>query len=338
MSKRIGIIILIGFVALVHASCDKSNGSVSTQEEKALIDFAAESRDAAVKGSDLSEFHEDFGVWGIARHSIHNDYLLWESTAMTKVERQGTTNAYAPVKDAFWLGGYTYNFIAVAPWEAADDISSITYGTGSGTASLAFPFDLAGKYDGGDYDFDLMAAVAETPAKTYAKDYGQQPLAFWHLFSKIRITVSFLNATGTVTGLRLLNVDTNGTYSISFDTDKSLKVGYELPSSPSEEDITFDRTNLDEGQNSQWTLHLLPQYIDDFELYLDFDITEGDYTVTTSNFKVNLEPAQSASPYYDRNEWYNWNIIISPKTITFDVSVNDWGIPENDYPDEFPIE
>lgn len=338
MSKRIGIIILIGFVALVHASCDKSNGSVSTQEEKALIDFAAKSQSAATKVKPLSDYKtDDFGVWGIARKSEQMDYMLWEPSAMTKVV-QTDTDVYAPVEDAFWLGGYTYNFIAVAPWEAADGISSISSGTVSGEESLTFPFDLAGKYDEGVYDFDLMAAVAETAAKASATDYVQQSLTFWHLFSKIQITVSFLNATGTVTGLRLLNVDTNGTYSISFDTDKSLKVGYELPSSPSEEDITFDKTNLDEGQNSQWTLHLLPQNINDFELYLDFDITEGDYTVTTGNFKVNLDPAKSASPYYDRNEWYNWNIIISPKTITFDVSVNDWGIPENDYPDEFPIE
>lgn len=333
MSKRIGIIILIGFVALVHASCDKSNGSVSTQEEKALIDFAAKSQSAATKGDPLSDYHEDFGVWGIARKSGQMDYMLWEPSAMTKVERQVTTDIYAPVEDAFWLGGYTYNFIAVAPWEAADDISSITYDTDSGTESLTFPFDLAGKYGDGVYNFDLMAAVAETPAKASATDYDQQPLVFWHLLSQINIKVEFVNADGTkahgsVSQIRIYNVDQDASYTISSE-DGSIKVDCQ------EGDRKYDDTPIifNESNNSSWTFNIVPQDRRPFRFFMDFTLVKGNDTVAYRDFEVNLDPEGDANPeYYGYNEMYNWNIKIGPKaTISFSIDVKEWGV--SDVPD-----
>lgn len=327
MSKRIGIIILIGFVALVHASCNKSNGSVSTQEEKALIDFAAESRDAAVKGDPLSGYHEDFGVWGIARKSGQMDYMLWENSAMTKVERQGTTDVYAPVEDAFWLGGYTYNFIAVAPWEAAEGISSITYGTDSGTESLTFPFDLAGKYDEGVYDFDLMAAVAETAAKASATDYVQQSLTFWHLLSQINIKVAFVEAdgetpaNGSVSQIRIYNVDQDASYTISSNEDGSIYVKcQEGERKYGDTPIVFNESN-----NSSWTLNIVPQDRLPFKLFMDF-MVKGNDTVAYRDFEVDLEGAANPE-YYDYNKMFNWNIKIGPKaTISFSIHVNEWGV------------
>lgn len=334
MSKRIGIIILIGFVALVHASCDKSNGSVSTQEEKALIDFAAKSQSAATKVKPLSDYNtDDFGVWGIARKSGQMDYMLWEPSAMTKVERQGTTDVYAPVEDAFWLGGYTYNFIAVAPWEAADGISSISSGTVSGEESLTFPFDLAGKYDEGVYDFDLMAAVAETAAKASATDYKQQPLIFWHLLSQINIKVAFVEAdgetpaNGSVSQIRIYNVDQDASYTISSNEDGSINVDcQEGERKYGDNPIVFNESN-----NSSWTLNIVPQDRRPFKLFMDF-MVKGNDTVAYRDFEVKLEGAANPE-YYGYNEMFNWNIKIGPKaTISFSIEVENWGV--SDVPDE----
>lgn len=332
MSKRIGIIILIGFVALVHASCDKSNGSVSTQEEKALIDFAAKSQSAATKGTSLSKHHQDFGVWGIARKSGQMDYMLWEPSAMTKVERQDTTNVYAPVEDAFWLSGYTYNFLAVAPWESAEGIRSITSGTTNGDESLSFDFDMTGKYgaENPKYDFDLMAAVARTT--TGVNHTAAQQLTFWHLLSQINIKVEFVSADGTkadgsVSQIRIYNVDQDASYTISSNADESIKVDcQEGERKYGDTPIVFNKSD-----NSSWTLNIVPQDRRPFKLFMDFTLVKGNDTVAYRDFEVNLEGAANPENY-GYNEMFNWNIKIGPKaTISFSIEVKNWGV--SDVPD-----
>lgn len=332
MSKRIGIIILISLVALVHASCDKSNGSVSTQEEKALIDFAAKSQSAVTKGKPLSGYHNDFGVWGIARKSGQMDYMLWEPSAMTKVERQGTTDVYAPVEDAFWLSGYTYNFLAVAPWESAEGIRSITSGTTNGDESLSFDFDMTGKYgaENPKYDFDLMAAVARTT--TGVNHTAAQQLTFWHLLSQINIKVEFVSADGTkadgsVSQIRIYNVDQDASYTISSNADESINVAcQEGERKYGDTPIVFNKSD-----NSSWTLNIVPQDRRPFKLFMDFTLVKGNDTVAYRDFEVNLEGAANPENY-GYNEMFNWNIKIGPKaTISFSIEVENWGV--SDVPD-----
>lgn len=325
MLKRIGIPILIGFVALVSQSCDKSNGAASTVEQKTLIDFAASSHEVATKGTSLSDHHPDFGVWGIARKSGQMDYVLWENSAMTRADREGETNVYTPVEDAFWLSGYTYNFLAVAPWESAAGIKAITSGTTNGAESLSFSYSLADKYGAAipDYDFDLMAAVAQTT--TGVNHTAAQPLTFWHLFAQICINVEFVGATGSVDEMRLYNVDSKADYTIAFDSNKALSVSSQVSIDASQEKITF--SGLDDGGN---ILHIVPQDISDITLFLDFTIGQ----TQTSNFEINLSNAHKA-PNYGYNQKYNWNIKISPKTIEFNVTVGEW---VEGGKSEFPIE
>ena len=326
MLKRIGIPILIGFVALVSQSCDKSNGAASTVEQKTLIDFAASSHEVATKGTSLSKHHPDFGVWGIARKSGQMDYVLWENSAMTKAVQKGTSNVYTPIEDAFWLSGYTYNFLAVAPWESAAGITAITSGTTNGAESLSFSYSLADKYGAAtpDYDFDLMAAVAQTT--TGVNHTAAQPLTFWHLFAQICINVEFVGATGTVDRMRLYNVDSKADYTIAFDSNKALSVSSQVSIDASQEKITF--SGLDDGGN---ILHIVPQDISDITLFLDFTIGQ----TQTSNFEINLSNAHNA-PNYGYNQKYNWNIKISPKEISFDVTLSPWVSGGAD--DEFELE
>ena len=326
MLKRIGIPILIGFVALVSQSCDKSNGAASTVEQKTLIDSAASSHEVATKGTSLSKHHPDFGVWGIARKSGQMDYVLWENSAMTKAVQKGTSNVYTPIEDAFWLSGYTYNFLAVAPWESAAGITAITSGTTNGAESLSFSYSLADKYGAAtpDYDFDLMAAVAQTT--TGVNHTAAQPLTFWHLFAQICINVEFVGATGTVDRMRLYNVDSKADYTIAFDSNKALSVSSQVSIDASQEKITF--SGLDDGGN---ILHIVPQDISDITLFLDFTIGQ----TQTSNFEINLSNAHNA-PNYGYNQKYNWNIKISPKEISFDVTLSPWVSGGAD--DEFELE
>jgi hypothetical protein len=110
--------------------------------------------------------------------------------------------------------------------------------------------------------------------------------------------------------MRLQNIDATAAYTITEDSDC---ISVECTTSGS----TGEQQNVTLTPSKN-VLHLLPQDISDFELYLDFEIGEGDNKVSTSNFKCILDKAKE-NPYYKYNEQYNWIIKISPKTIDFDV-------------------
>ena len=297
------------------------------EEQRQVVGFAAQSEVNMVKATTpFSNFHKDFGVWGIARHAGKPDYILWETSAMSMVEQKGSDNVYVPVEDAFWLAGYKYNFIAVAPWEAAEEISSVTPGNSSGKEKLSFTYSLADKYAADDFDFDLMASVAANEVKTTASAHNsQQDLTFWHLFSKIDINVNFVNVTGEVKAIRLYKVDTDCSYTVSFGDNNTLNVSAvsPAPTQTNQTTVSLGPEDRDANTASQWTVHIQPQDISDFRLYLDFALTEGSQTVQVTNLEVDLTKAK-AEPDYDSNESYNWIIKVSPKTVAFDVSVTEW--------------
>ena len=203
---------------------------------------------------------------------------------------------------------------------------------------------MADKYDASDFDFDLMGAVGEKTVEE-AKKAGNQDLIFCHLLAKIRIKVSFANlptgSTGSVTGLRLHKVATERTYSITdvisevnTAPENAFKVTYDTTTDGQQPmTITLDSNDMltvndsEEGNYQYKILHIIPQSIEDFEMDLDFTIGN----VQTSNFKLNLDAAKyqtidgSKTPVvYLHNQWYNWNITITPKGIAFDVTVTPW--------------
>jgi hypothetical protein len=154
------------------------------------------------------------------------------------------------------------------------------------------------------------------------------------------VKVRFNGAEGTVTGMRLVNVDTEADYKIALNADNTtLDVIHTITSPATQMTVDFTENHFEEDEDTDgqtWqvaTVHLLPQNIGDFELYLDFEVGG----VQTNNFKVNIDAAKTSpnSPDYDDNEWYNWNLVISPKGIAFDVEVVGWG---DGGADEFPID
>lgn len=314
---RIATIMLCAAFALGTA-CKKHPIPDEEPVQNTSVGFRAKSQATWVKSGTkatkpLSEFNiTDFGVWGIARKSEQVPYVLWDNNNLAEVRKSGNTDVYAPVSPAYWFNGFTYKFIAIAPFSSG--ISDL--GINATTDVLSFTFDMAQKYVS-DQDFDLMGAVAESTAS--ATSSSSQDLTFWHLLSKINIAVSFVDASGAATSgsvsrICLNNIDSEAIYTIGFDADKNIDVDCIADAESSQASLTFT-------DSETATMHIVPQNISDFTLYLDFTM-EG---VTYSDFKVNLSAGGNNPQTYNYNESYNWNITIGPKAaITFSVSIADW--------------
>jgi hypothetical protein len=332
MNKVTRLVISSLCAALTLGSCTKKHHQPE-EPLKAPLDFTAVSQNSALKSgatkatTPLSAFHGDFGAWGIARQEGNpTPYILWESNAMSQVVKS-TDNTYVPVADAYWLTGFAYNFIAVAPYTDGISGLAVTPSTDAQTGkdAITFTFDQGAKYTAGDFDFDLMGAVAATDAITTKPT--TQPLTFWHLFSQININVSFVDAngtalsTGTVSQMRLCNVKSKADYTLTFGGANNLSVACGSH--------TDDKTISLSGSSA--TVHILPQSITGFELYLDFTLDGAAF----NDFKVNLNTTGHPTTY-NWNEVYNWNIIIGPKAdISFSFTVIPWyGVPVGD---EIPI-
>lgn len=331
MKHTIKIVILSLCAVLVLNSCNKRNHTPDTPDQKTLIGFTPLSQDVAVKalaGNNLANYHQDFGVWGIAlQNNISNPtpYILWNKTTMARVvaveaesstaQNKVYTGAFSPVTPAYWLANNTYNFVAVAPFEVVDPTKNTSALVRSTEKTLTFNYDIEPKYTAGTYDFDLLGAVASQEVKI-DKPLSQE-LNFWHLLTKLSIKVEFVGTIGEVTAMRLQNIDATAAYTITEDSD-GISV---VCTSGSDGEGEQQNVTLTPSKN---VIHLLPQDISDFELYLDFEIGEGDNKVSTSNFKCIIDKAKE-NPYYKYNEQYIWIIRISPKTIEFDVKVTPWG-------------
>lgn len=347
MNRVTKILILTFCAVLTLSSCRKNHHTPVELDQPVSVGFSAVSQTAAVKSvtkaaEPLSEYHDDFGVWGIARNPANTAqpvYMLWNQNSLVKVKKSQDSEIYVPERVAFWLSGYTYDFLALAPYnDTGVSGLSVAQATPPAKDALSFIYDISSKYTDleRDYEYNLMGAAAQNTVDKASTHSSQQVLTFWHLFTKLCVKVSFEGVTeGTLTGMRLVNVYFKTKYDISLDSGNALSVtnstpdGYEqLTVGFGSED--FSREETEDGK--QWqtaTVHIVPQEISHWKLFLDFNITTEDGTASTSNFEVNLANAKpdSSNPNrgkYAYNEWYNWNITISPKIIKFDVSVTPW--------------
>ena len=338
MEKVTRIVILSLCAALILGSCTKKHHQPA-EPLKAPLEFTAVSQDSGMKAvleaNSLANYHLDFGAWGIARQEGNSTpYVLWSSDSMSEVYAEPDANAageytgtFIPREPAYWLTGFAYNFIAVAPYTGGVSGLDVAHSvdTQTGKDAITFTFDQGAKYTAGDFDFDLMGAAAATDAITTKPT--TQPLTFWHLFSKININVSFVDAngtavsTGTVSHMRLCNVKSKADYTLTFGGANNLSVACGSH--------TDDKTISLSGSSA--TVHILPQSITGFELYLDFTLDGAAF----NDFKVNLNTTGHPTTY-NWNEVYNWNIIIGPKAdISFSFTVLPWvGDPVGD---EIPI-
>lgn len=355
MKHIVKIAFLMLGAVMILTSCDRNRHTPDPGTEGVPISFSTLSHDAPVKADDaLSEYHEDFGVWGIARYKddTEPDYTPWlvnKQNQMCKVSSQGV-----PEIGSFWFSGYKYNFIALAPYATGATHLAFTEESANANDAMSFAFSMADKYAASDFDFDLMGAVGEKTVAE-AKNAGSQSLVFWHLLAKLRINVIFSGVTNaSVTGLRLHNVATERSYSIT-DVNGVFDVNY-VTTTDGQTPVTLTLDNTDESKENDMIadkdkqnrdfqykeLHIIPQSIGDFELDLDFKIGDD---VQTNGYKLNLDAAKYTTTdgvktpvVYLHNQWYNWNITITPKGIGFDVSVKTWEKVEPDNADDFEFD
>lgn len=328
--NKIMTVSICALFALV-AGCNKVHIDNNGNDRKLLL-FSAESEENltqnSTKATSYALPHNDFGVWGIARRNdgIEQDpYILWRENSLIQVNKN-SSGIYEPSSAAYWFSNHTYHFIAVAPFDIdATDVNVITKeeNSSSGADALEFKYSIAGKYTAKVYNFDLMGAVAMSKVDV-ATHRSSQEIVFKHLFSQINIKVSFKDGDRTIDGsvqkIRIRNVSTQGEYDITFDNDNSLKVTC-AGQAVNQEIVFASETALTFPQ----TLHILPQDVSKYELYLDFKIGSGAEALTMNDFKVNLSTANNTPSFYDYNQSRNWNITISPKaSISFTIDVTPW--------------
>lgn len=341
--------------AILLAACDRNRHTPDPDTQKAPISFAALSQIPSVKADDgttpLSEYHEDFGVWGIARHSLYAPYILWETsdqTPMVKVEavheqddngNDIPTSNFVPVSIAYWIQGYSYSFIAVAPYPSGDDAFSnlvVSPAANSTTPDkFSLTIDMGKKYDlaNPDFDFDLMGAAARSDEVDIAFKRGAQDLNFHHLLAQININVQLkdpqtVTQLGTVSKVRLQGVDTQISYTLSGDANDEFNVQTTTLSPNPQKEVIFTTDESSNEAGFQQSLNVVPQEISDYKLYLDFTLGTDEEAVSFTDFFVDIANASSqpADKKYQRNQVYNWNITISSKAgISFKVSVTPWG-------------
>lgn len=315
--------------------CNKVHIDNNGNDRKLLL-FSAESEENLTQNSTKATSsalpYEDFGVWGIARRDdgIEQDpYILWRENSLIQVNKNNSSEIYEPSSAAYWFSNHTYHFIAVAPFDIdATDVNVITKeeNSSSGPDALEFKYSIAGKYTANDYDFDLMGAVAMSEVNVAATHSSSQDIVFKHLFSQINMNVYFKDGNKTIDGsvqkIRIRNVSTQGEYNITFDNYNSLKVT--CTDQAVKQEIVFV-SETEDGLAFPQTLHILPQDVSGFELYLDFKIGSGAEALTMNDFKVNLSTANNTPSFYDYNQSRNWNITISPKaSISFTIDVAPW--------------
>ena len=343
IEKKISLLFL--FVALLAtAACGKEE--TPTAEEKTPVGFRAMSQAASVKsGSDAQFPYDNFGAWGIARQDglIYN---LWGDSSLmevydpegriaNKITTSKTPRVFTPRTEAYWINGYTYNFLAVAPHNDPDfsfnGITTEEQQTSDAPVDyMSFSYDLAGKYVSKIYDFDFLGAAARTSNNSGGRTQSQD-LIFWHLFSKINITVKFVDGenkevTSTTLDKVVINgVKTAGSFTLSYGGTE--EKSYALNCVPSNQS---NPTSLEFAAAP--SLNIIPQDISDFSMFIDFTMKSGDTDVIVKNFEIDLTTAKDAaydstteSSPYSFNNWYNWNITIGSKqVVTFTVSVNKW--------------
>lgn len=329
MKHTIKIVILSLCAALALSACNKRHHTPDTSDQKIPLSFTAESHDAATKAVFPSTY--DFGVYGIATKALHEDYILWtanESDHLERVTKSTTTGNYVTQNEAYWLSGYEYNFVALAPFSSAEVLDLGTVSSTDKTPNIRFTYEMGNRCD----DAGFMIAVAHNEYNT--GDSTTQSLIFWHFYSKININVIFVDAerrpveneNNVVTGMRLCNVATKGQYTVTCD-ESNIPVLSEGVIDPTTADFSFT--------SGTETVHIIPQDISDLEMYIDFSMVTDAGVGSSNNFKLNLNFPQDQR-YYDYNEVYNWNITIGPKeAIGFNVTVNKWE-DADDF--EFPIE
>ena len=334
-------------VALALSACSKKTITPAVDPQPAEVGFTAASQAVWVKGGEtpMTSFpYDNFGVWGIARHQhVESPYILWSTNQLIEVSapegtstNQETSNVvFTPATAAYWLGGYEYSFLAIAPYaDAGFTLVGITQASGSNTSdSMSFTYDMTRKYENPNtYTFDLLGGVSKTDGPVAGGRTSEQELTFWHLLSQISFELKFgtdskgQQIDGIIKAVRL-SLKPKATYSMSYNAESTqltnpLHVSAATTASPAAKTLTF---TANAATYNVGPINIVPQTPADLTLSVDFTIKESEAVSVDYSLNIDLASAQIPERYLS-NSRYNYKITIGTNaSISFNVTVNqDW--------------
>lgn len=223
---------------------------------------------------------------------------------------------YSPLQ--YWVGGYKYDFEAVAPKSGE---KGVTVNDTYGASTITFA---------SDSETDLIYASASKDLSSY--DYGTLAaapvvvdLTFGHLLSRVKFT--FINGADAnsvakiaVTDVKITNAGTTGVYTPSNGTwAAATETG----------EVTFASTNITgiEGGESGETEHkyLIPYNVKDYSVSFTVTMTQGSVS-DSFNYTVKLPETTTLV----KGNSYNFKATFNPgQPIVFTADVTPW----NDFTD-----
>ena len=223
---------------------------------------------------------------------------------------------YSPLQ--YWVGGYKYDFEAVAPKSGEKGVTvNDTYGASTITFASDSETDLiyaSASKDLSSYDYGTLAAAP-----------GVVDLTFGHLLSRVKFTfINGADATSaakiTVTDVKITNAGTTGVYIPSNGTwAAATETG----------EVTFASTNITgiEGGESGETEHkyLIPYNVKDYSVSFTVTMTQGSVS-DSFNYTVKLPETTTLV----KGNSYNFKATFNPgQPIVFTADVTPW----NDFTD-----
>ena len=223
---------------------------------------------------------------------------------------------YSPLQ--YWVGGYKYDFEAVAPKSGEKGVTvNDTYGASTITFASDSETDLiyaSASKDLSSYDYGTLAAAP-----------GVVDLTFGHLLSRVKFTfINGADATSaakiTVTYVKITNAGTTGVYTPSNGTwAAATETG----------EVTFASTNITgiDGGESGETEHkyLIPYNVKDYSVSFTVTMTQGSVS-DSFNYTVKLPETTTLV----KGNSYNFKATFNPgQPIVFTADVTLW----NDFTD-----
>lgn len=223
---------------------------------------------------------------------------------------------YSPLQ--YWVGGYKYDFEAVAPKSGEKGVTvNDTYGASTITFASDSETDLiyaSARKDLSSYDYGTLAAAP-----------GVVDLTFGHLLSRVKFT--FINGADAnsvakiaVTDVKITNAGTTGVYTPSNGTwAAATETG----------EVTFASTNITgiDGGESGETEHkyLIPYNVKDYSVSFTVTMTQGSVS-DSFNYTVKLPETTTLV----KGNSYNFKATFNPgQPIVFTADVTPW----NDFTD-----
>lgn len=218
----------------------------------------------------------------------------------------------------YWVGGYKYDFEAVAPKSGEKGVTvNDTYGASTITFASDSETDLiyaSASKDLSSYDYGTLAAATDPVG-----------LTFGHLLSRVKFT--FINGADAnsvakiaVTDVKITNAGTTGVYTPSNGTwAAATETG----------EVTFASTNITgiEGGESGETEHkyLIPYNVKDYSVSFTVTMTQGSVS-DSFNYTVKLPETTTLV----KGNSYNFKATFNPgQPIVFTADVTPW----NDFTD-----